>query len=193
MSNNNLALDAEFEKKVNGIITNCEELNIEMRLFESIRNPFIQAIYWKRSRTSKEISEQIANFKQQHAYFLAFCIEVVGPRYGSHNTNALPGYSWHQWGEAADLVWIVDQKIVWDTDLLIDEVNGYQIYAEQAKIFGLNAGYYWELFRDSPHVQLRKTGSPIELYSINEIDIEMQTRFGYLVDMGGFFTNLSKP
>jgi len=145
--------------------------------YEGVRSPFGQARYWRRSRTDEETWKEIRRLEESGASFLAHCIESVGPQEGKQVTNALPGYSWHQWGEALDCFWWVNNEMVWDTELLVDGLNGYAVYGEEAKKLGLDCGLYWSSFVDAPHVQLRSTAGPHHLYSLQEINDEMERLF----------------
>lgn len=93
-------------------------------------------------------------------------------------TNAPPGYSWHQWGEAVDSFWVVGGTAEWSSAKKIEGVNGYQVYAEEASNLGLDAGGLWKSLKDWPHVQLRPAGSPAKALSLAEINGEMKKRFG---------------
>lgn len=35
----------------------------------------------------------------------------------------------------------------------ITKLNGYAVYAEEAKKLNLESGYYWKVFKDTSHVQ----------------------------------------
>src|SRR5688500_11665145 len=96
----------EFRAKVDQLITRCQREGVEMRPYFAIRTPFEQAKLWRQSRTREEIMNRMATLRAAGAEFLAHCIESVGPQNGLHVTNAPPGLSWHQWGEAVDCVWV---------------------------------------------------------------------------------------
>lgn len=57
-------------------------------------------------------------------------------------------------------------------------VNGYVNYAEKARSLGLTAGGFWSSFKDCPHVQMRKESNPGRVFSLEEIDQQMENRFG---------------
>jgi hypothetical protein len=126
----------------------------------------------------EEIQGKIKELENKKAEFLAFCIESVGPQHGIPVTNALPGMSWHQWGEAVDCFWVVNGTAIWDTTTLVNGQNGYVVYADEAKKLGLDSGFYWVKIKDVPHVQLRSVSNPTQIYSIVEIDRIMKERFG---------------
>ncbi|WP_207434667.1 M15 family metallopeptidase [Sabulibacter ruber] len=167
----------EFRDKVLELLDKCLERGIEMRPNEGIRDPFKQGIYWRQSRTKEQVYKEINRLKDQGADFLAYCIESVGPRSGRHVTNTIPGVSWHQWGEALDCFWVLDGKAEWSLKKTVGGLNGYMVYASEAKKLGLDAGLYWT-FVDGPHVQLRSVSNASHVYSIQRINNEMQIRFG---------------
>jgi peptidoglycan LD-endopeptidase CwlK len=168
----------EFHEKIARVISLCREQGIEMRPFCTVRNPLEQARLWRQSRTKEEISIKIAELNKKGADFLAYCLESAGPQNGRHATNALPGFSWHQWGEAVDCMWIVETRAEWSVQKKLGGNNGYRLYAETAVREGLTPGGFWKKFKDWPHVQLRPAASPSKIMSIAEIDAEMKKRFG---------------
>ena len=106
------------------------------------------------------------------------CLQSVGPQHGAHVTDALPGFSWHQWGEAVDCFWLLDGKAEWSTSKKVNGVNGYAVYANEAEAVGLVAGGHWTRFKDWPHVQLRAASSPARALTLLQIDTAMKVRFG---------------
>ena len=61
---------------------------------------------------------------------------------------------------------------------LVDGVNGYRVYADEAEAVGLTPGGHWTSFKDWPHVQLRKDSNVAKVMSLLEIDAEMRKRVG---------------
>ena len=171
------ALTPEFKEKVVELLLACNVSGYEMRPFFTLRSPFDQGRLWRQSRSSQQIRKKLAELNGAGAHFLAHCIESVGPQNGRHVTNATPGLSWHQWGEAVDCFWLVDGGAEWSTRKRIDGVNGYVNYASIANKMGLDAGGLWRSFKDFPHVQLRSASNPRKIYSLAEIDAEMESRF----------------
>lgn len=102
----------------------------------------------------------------------------MGKQFGPHVTNAIPGLSWHQWGEAVDSVWVVNDESIWSIEVMVDGLNGYMVYADEAKKLGLEAGFFWTSFQDSPHVQLREAANPLGDLTIVQVNQEMENRFG---------------
>ena len=67
---------------------------------------------------------------------------------GSIVTNARGGYSWHNFGLAADYAFISGGQLTW---------NGpWKIFGRIARECGLEWGGDWKKFPDRPHVQWRK-------------------------------------
>jgi len=170
-------LDDDFAKKVTQLLAATKARGVEMRPYTAVRTPIEQAKLWRQSRSTEEITERIARLKKDGAPFLAKVLEDAGPQHGGHVTNALPGFSWHQWAEAVDCFWLLDGRAEWSTTKTEMGLNGYQVYAEEAKKLGLEAGGYWTSLKDWPHVQLRSAPSPAYAYTLPQIDAEMKARF----------------
>jgi hypothetical protein len=172
-------LTPEFSAKVSQLLEYCKNKEgIEMHPNEGLRDPFKQASYWRQSRPTSEIVAKIDELKAQGANFLARCIDSVGPQQGPPITNAIPGLSWHQWGEALDCFWLIDGHAEWSTTRLVNGKNGFHVYANLASGTGLVAGGLWPTLKDWPHVQLNAASSPLDKYTLQEIDEVMRNRFG---------------
>ena len=167
-----------FQQNVIQLLENCKNRGIIMQPYFTLRDPFTQAKLWRQSRSGFQIQKKIDELKSENALFLAHCIDSVGKQHGIHVTNAIPGLSWHQWGEAVDSAWVVDNEFVWSIEETVDGLNGYMVYADEAKKLGLDAGFFWTTFQDSSHVQFRKAANPLVDMTIIQIDQEMQNRFG---------------
>lgn len=178
MSRDLTDLTPDFRPQVEHLLALCDSSGYPMRQFFTLRSPFEQGKLWRQSRSREQVDQKISSLRNNGADFLAHCIESVGPQNGRHVTNALPGFSWHQWGEAVDCFWLVDGDAEWSTRKKIEEVNGYRNYASIAKSIGLTAGGFWRSFKDWPHVQLRKESNPGRVFSTQEINQEMAERFG---------------
>ncbi len=172
-------LDPAFAAKVTKLLQKCKSQGCEMRPYAGMRGPIDQAKLWRQSRPIEEIRKKIAAFDAAGAHFLASCLREAGPQNGGHVTDAPPGYSWHQWGEAVDVFWVVDGKAQWSARTLVKGKNGYRVYAEAAAAMGLNAGGLWPRLKDWPHVQLRAANSPSKALSLLQIDAAMQARLGH--------------
>ncbi len=168
----------EFKRQVEQLLSACDSSGYPMRQFFTLRSPFDQGKLWRQSRSRQQVEQKINELRDNGAEFLAHCIESVGPQNGRHVTGAIPGLSWHQWGEAVDCFWLVEGDAEWSTRRKINGVNGYLNYAEIARSMGLTAGGFWSSFKDWPHVQLRRESNPGRIFSLTEIDREMRNRFG---------------
>ena len=61
-------------------------------------------------------------------------------------TNARGGYSWHNFGLAADYAFVINGKVTW---------NGpWDTFGKTARECGLEWGGGWTKFKDRPHVQM---------------------------------------
>jgi hypothetical protein len=178
MSNSLSDLVPEFAPQAKELLQRCDDLHIVMRITETLRTPFIQAKLWRQSRTKAVVQARIQKLRVDGAPFLASCLERVGPQSGDPVTNALPGLSWHQWGEAMDCVWIANGKETFSLKLKVGGLNGFHVYAEQAEKMGLTAGAFFQSIKDFPHVQLRGDASPLSHHTLHEIDAVMKARFG---------------
>jgi peptidoglycan L-alanyl-D-glutamate endopeptidase CwlK len=171
-------LDPAFRETLKKTLAHCATRGVTMVPYFGVRTPFQQGALWRQSRSVDQVHGKIADLKEKGATFLAHCIESVGPQHGPPVTNAIPGYSWHQWGEAMDCYWLHNGEAQWSPDVLGIK-NGYRIYADQASKDGLTAGGYWQSIKDWPHVQQRAAGSPVDAgYSLLEIDARMKEHFG---------------
>jgi hypothetical protein len=177
------ALCPDFRLKVEELLRACKGLGIIMRPFCTVRDPFEQARLWRQSRTGEEISLKIKHLEKSGAGFLAHCLDSVGPQHGRLATNALPGLSWHQWGEAMDCFWVVDGMAVWSVQKKIGGLNGYYVYADEARKMGLTAGGNWKRFKDRPHVQLSQHASPLRIMDLSEVNSVMEKRFGAIAGL----------
>ena len=172
-------LDSAFRAKVEAVLASLAAIGVDMRPYDGIRTPEKQAILWRQSRSKEEIAAAIQKLSNADATYLAGVLDDVGPQHGPHVTNALPGLSWHQWGEALDCFWSVNGSAEWSTSEIVDGVNGYKVYAAKAKEIGLDAGGLWPSFKDWPHLQLDAARSPAAAgKTLAEIDAVMRERFG---------------
>lgn len=166
-------LTPDFRARLEQLLEACRARGVVMVPYLGIRTPADQAALWKQGRTAAAIAAELARLRSAGGGYLADLVEGAVPRGTKRVTNALPGLSWHQWGEACDCYWRVDGKACW----AVPTGNlGYAIYAAEAKHLGLTAGGYFTTLADWPHVQLRTLGSPARLYALTEIDARMRER-----------------
>lgn len=147
MENNNIdtnLLSFSFWQTCEELIKKMEDDGYTIRLVSGKRTPREQAKIWRNGRASYLIKSTIKNLRDKKQNAIADLVEDVGPQMGKHVlTQTLPGYSWHNWGEAID-VWVNDDASGSDAN--------YQPLAIAAKALNLTPGYYFH-FRDPGHIQ----------------------------------------
>lgn len=168
----------EFRSKLEQLLENCLQRGITMNPYFTLRTPQEQGSVWRQGRTQTDAELKAMALDHAGAPFLAQCIRENQPKETNLITNALPGFSWYQWGEACDCVWVDNnKKLNWNPIQKINGVNGYQLFAEEAVKLGLSPGGYWEKKPEWPHVELRPRPNPVSYYTTQEINAEMEKRF----------------
>ncbi|PDS69871.1 glycoside hydrolase domain-containing protein [Rhizobium phaseoli] len=162
-------LDAGFKAKLQLLIQTCAAKKIKMVPYFGLRSPAEQAKLWRQSREPAEIAAGVKKLRDNGAPWLADLLENTTAPKDKHVTNALPGLSWHQWGEAMDCYRSISGHANW-------EEKNYYDYANIAEcdVIGLTAGGHWAKLKDWPHVQLRKADGPQNVYSYPTIDAKMK-------------------
>lgn len=74
-------------------------------------------------------------------------------------TNARGGYSWHNFGLAADYAFVKDGKLTWG--------GPWGTFGIIARECGLEWGGDWERFPDRPHVQWRQGRTLAQMRRLN--------------------------
>lgn len=159
-------LTPEARDKFSLLLRRLAHRGDELRPFCTIREPFEQARLWRQSRTASEIVKRCAELRDQGAPRIAACIESVGPQSGRWATNAVPGFSWHQHGEAMDCFLVIHGQASWDS-----EAHGYKAYATEALMLGLGT-----VRGDAVHVQLQQR-EPHQIHDVARLDNMMAARF----------------
>jgi len=162
------SLEKKFKIKVERVIELCKDESIVMVPYFTLRSPWQQAKYWRQSRSTAEVKNAIEMLHEEGAHWLAVILDGVGPQRGRWCTNALPGLSWHQYGEAVDCYLLKNGKANWDS-------VSYKRYAEISEQEGLTAGFFWRS-QDAVHVQARKDKVTF-CYDWIDIDAIMQKKF----------------
>lgn len=167
----------EFAAKLPVLEGNCLARGITVKPYFGLRTPVEQTKLWCQSRLTSEIEQEYKILKASNCLYLVSCFDSVGIHgHGPWATNALPGQSWHQWGEAMDYMWIDHDKINWTVNKA-DPNNGYLVLEEEAKKLGLSDGLDWH-HPDSDHIQLRTFNSPMDAgYTMQQIDKAMHDKF----------------
>lgn len=165
------SLEPKFASLCRKLIYLCGAKDIRLKPYSGVRGPLEQAKLWRQGRKLEDIEIMITKLEEREAPFIAQCLRDVGPQSGPLVTHALPGESWHQWGEAMDC-FVIDEK-----GLPVEDGQDpqYEEYGKIAQELGLTAGVFWKN-ADAGHVQLRKDGVRM-YYSWPEIDRIMKAKF----------------
>jgi hypothetical protein len=152
----------------------CAKRGVTMTPFFTLRGPAVQGRLWAQSRSVIQIERQRLAMEATGATWLSSFLRYKYAKTGPAVTNALPGMSWHQWGEAIDcFVLGPDGKAIWDA-----RNPAYRVYAEEAQKLRLEAGGLWLRFPDAVHVQLRAANSPLkDNMTWPQVEVEMRKRF----------------
>lgn len=164
----------EFRKKLVEAIEATKNRGFNIEVLTTLITPLQQAAYWKQGRSATDAELKSLALANGGARYLADCMTKAVPKETNLVTEDLPGFSWHQWGEAASVVW-VDGSRKLNTSPVFKErptnQNGYQLFSEECATVGLFLGRF-------NLAQLRPEKSPVELYSLADIDAEMRKRYG---------------
>jgi hypothetical protein len=163
----------QFRKQLICALDAAKSQGLQIEVLTTIITPLEQAALWKQGRSRIDAELKVMALKDAKAPYLAECLQKAVAQETNIVTNLLPGYSWHQWGEAALLIWVDKQKIVFDT-----RGAGYRKFAEILKEFSLHCASEND---DSPlawrTATFRASPNAGESYKVSEIDSEMQKRF----------------
>ena len=164
----------DFRKQLIRAIDAAKNQGIQIEILTTIITPLEQGQLWKQGRTRTDAELKAMALEHAGAPYLAECLRKAVPQESNIVTNLLPGYSWHQWGESAQIIWVDGtHKVVLDP-----RGNGYRKFAEILKEFSLHCAaenddspFAWRTatFRASPNAG--------ESYKPPEIDTEMRKRF----------------
>lgn len=155
----------DFRKKVIDVLAACAASGHQMESISTIITPLEQANHWKQGRSVTDAELKTLALEKAGAPYLAECMRCAKAHETNLVTDTLPGFSWHQWGEAITCVWVDKRsgKLCWNIQTL-----GYQVLAAQAEKVGL--------FVTGSELRLREK-FPADLFSLQEIDAEMFRRY----------------
>jgi len=167
MSRDLADLTDEFRAKVEELLQNCHAKGFEMKPCWTLRTPMEQATLWQQSRTDTEVSVGVQMLKDRGAPWLASVLAACPRQFGKVEvTKALPGASWHHFGEAVDCYWDYNGIARWGGP-------AFDVYKQEAMKLGLTP-----LSFERVHVQLRSQGSPSALWVWPDIDGRLKEKFG---------------
>jgi hypothetical protein len=140
------------------------------------RGPEAQAKLWCRSRSMHDV-DRARKLIFKRAPKLAAMLKDEWACFGPQATIHLPGQSWHQWGEAADVCAIVGGRAIWDGAVT-------KKIAEKCAAIGLRHSLLEKSWYGSYrhwHVQLSKEETPLMVRGLADswamVEEEMEKRF----------------
>jgi hypothetical protein len=162
-------LDKNFASKLTDILNELKSKHgLIFQPFYGLRSCDEQSKLWRVSRDTATIKSKISELRNKNANFLADSLEKCPPqKTGAWKTNAIGGFSWHQYGLAADCVLLKNGVADWN------DIASYEIYRKVAIQHGCSIATK----TDWVHIQLPKETSPSQLYSLSEIDSKMKKLF----------------
>ncbi len=178
MSRNIDDLRRSFRPLARNVIHNTRQAGFEMVPYFTLRTPVEQAKLWRMTRGKSEIGRKVEYLYSENALYIANVISMVGPQYPGpgitgHVTRAVPGESWHNWGEAMDCYLKIDGAIEWNGDH-----EGYAAYGTEAEQLGMTWGGMWEYPNDPGHVQGPPMGVADFMGGIKEVSEALERKFG---------------
>jgi peptidoglycan L-alanyl-D-glutamate endopeptidase CwlK len=159
-------LTPEMRRKVLLVKQECLKNKVEILFYCTLRPLDEQAVMYRQSNSFAKINAKIEELSENGFGFLSNIIIDIGAQQNTKwKTNACPGESFHNYGEAVDGVPIVNGRPVWNYE---ENPMVWDIYGKAVKNAGLEWGGDWKK-KDLPHAQLAKGSNPLELYSPEEI------------------------
>jgi peptidoglycan L-alanyl-D-glutamate endopeptidase CwlK len=157
-------LKPEFRAKVTAGLAALAREGLHFKPYFTLRDPIVQAGLWRQSRSATVVQDQIGELRRLHCDFMVECFAKAGATEGKWATNALPGLSWHQYGEAVDC-FLVDAtgQPDWESPK----------YARFGQIGDANGMWWGGHFGDNDHWQNRKTEPPAAFGSLKEINDQL--------------------
>lgn len=152
----------EVRKKAEIIQEKCAQNGVDLLIYCTLRPLDEQARLFRQSRSYEEIKDKMKKLANRGFDFIANVIEKVGPCDGPHVTNAAPGESWHNYGEAFDAVPLVGGKAAWSYN---EFKNLWEVYGNAVREVEMSWAGDWTSFREFPHCQLRSGGNPLKSLS----------------------------
>lgn len=182
MSRNIDDLRRSFRVVARELIKATGEAGFQVVPYFTLRTPSEQAKLWRMTRGKSEIGNKIDELYDAGALYIANCLDGVGkqfpgPGITGHVTHAVPGESWHNWGEAMDVYLKINGRVEWD-----GSHEGYAAYGTAAETLGLTWGGMWDVPNDPGHVQ-HPPMSPLHYHdSLMELSGSLERKYGGHID-----------
>lgn len=156
----------EFRTKVQRLLDICSDAGYKFIPYSTLRGPGYQAGLYRQGRTQAQINATVASLRRQNAPFIADLL-LAFPAAPKEKlvTKALPGQSWHQYGEAVDCYFEdpKTKKANWNN------TKAYKFYSDTARSLGLMPGADFKTFPEYNHVQFRKENPPGVLSTLSSL------------------------
>jgi peptidoglycan L-alanyl-D-glutamate endopeptidase CwlK len=165
------SLKPVVKKKAERVIDVCGQVDVDILIYCTLRTLEEQARLYRQSRSWVEIKNKILTYEKNGFGFLGKIIDSVGPCTGPHVTNAGPGESWHNYGEAWDAVPLIGGKAAWSYQNAKPE---WDAYGECIRQVGMEWAGDWVNFREYPHAQLQSGGNPLKQFNPDQIKLMLQ-------------------
>lgn len=157
----------EAKQKAELIQQACLEAGgFDLLIYCTLRPLEEQARLYRQSRSRQTIDAKMQKLRSLGLSVIADIIENVGPCYGKHVTNAGPGESWHNYGQAFDAVPLIGGKPAWNYMEAKVYWDAYGEAVRQAKMIWAGD---WINFREYPHAQLKRGGNPLREIEPEEV------------------------
>lgn len=149
-----------------------KEYGFELLIYCTLRSLEEQARLFRQSKTREEVNAKIKDFKKRGFGFLANIITKVGPCTGPTVTNAAPGESWHNYGEAWDAVPLIAGKPAWNYSGGAKKLwDAYGAAVRKVKMYWAGD---WKTFKEYPHAQMRSTGNALSGRTSEEVQAALK-------------------
>lgn len=140
----------------------------------TLLSPMQQAAKWRQGRSGIDAELKMLALDAAKAPYLSLCMKQALPLETNLCTDDLPGYSWLQWGEEIQVVWVDGSRKLNFSPVFIERPsnqNGYVVFKEECVKLGI---FPCEKFSNFKY----REGKPTDYYTIPEIDSEMKRRYG---------------
>jgi hypothetical protein len=162
------SLAPEFRNKVVAALADLKSQGMIFIPYFARRDPVTQAKLWRQSRSRAVVNRQIADLRAQGCDFITACLVKAGPSDGPWATNAIPGLSWHQYGEAVDC-FLSDAagNAVWESPA----------YSRYGQVGDRHNMWWGGHFGDNDHWQNRRAEPASAIGSLKQINDRLEAEW----------------
>lgn len=169
----------DFRKQLLRCIAAAREQKLGIEVISTVITPLEQGSLWRQGRTRTDAELKVMALQNAKANYLADCLQRAVAQGTNLATDLLPGLSWQQWGESAQIVWIDNgNKVNWSSRTDFGRGNGYRKFAEICQQFNIHScGEEADNDVSWRTIRLRQEPLPTDVYTLTQIDAEMRRRF----------------